>query len=312
MSEYILSIEPVRKGGKLRPLNVHTTPGTVVQSIVTAYAEKMKLDPNRIYLTIPTKPKAKKLNYDLSLEANGIKFDSDGSFVVKVKDLGPQISWRLVYVIEYFGGIFIPAIFYFFVYDPHSMTRVQIACFWMLLLHFFKREYETLFVHQFSLSTMPFAYVFRNSAHYWILGALNISFAIFSQNNYTSGWKKWFFHVAEPSDLSLFSLVAFWVIAQQSNYRTHVILSELRSDGSKERKIPFGFGFDMVSFPNYFYESMGWLSFAMLNNNWSSWLFWIVGTGQMYIWAVKKHNRYRKDFGERYPKNRKAMFPYLL
>lgn len=34
------------------------------------------------------------------------------------------------------------------------------------MLHFLKREFETLFVHRFSHGTMPFAYIFRKSVHY--------------------------------------------------------------------------------------------------------------------------------------------------
>jgi len=31
----------------------------------------------------------------------------------------------------------------------------------------------------------------------------------------------------------------------------------------------------------------------------------------MYVWAVKKHRLYRKEFGSEYPKDRKAMFPFI-
>lgn len=31
----------------------------------------------------------------------------------------------------------------------------------MVMLHFLKREYESVFVHRYSHGTMPFAYVFR-------------------------------------------------------------------------------------------------------------------------------------------------------
>lgn len=41
-----------------------------------------------------------------------------------------------------------------------------------------------------------------------------------------------------------------------------------------------------------------------------AWLFNFVATGQMYIWAVAKHKRYRKEFKD-YPRNRKAMFPFI-
>lgn len=34
--------------------------------------------------------------------------------------------------------------------------------------------------------------------------------------------------------------------------------------------------------------------------------------GQMLIWAKQKHARYRKEFGDKYPKNRKAMVPFIV
>jgi very-long-chain enoyl-CoA reductase len=32
----------------------------------------------------------------------------------------------------------------------------------------------------------------------------------------------------------------------------------------------------------------------------------------MLIWAKEKHRRYKKDFGDKYPKNRKAILPFLI
>jgi very-long-chain enoyl-CoA reductase len=44
--------------------------------------------------------------------------------------------------------------------------------------------------------------------------------------------------------------------------------------------------------------------------SWSAYLFLAVAVGQMYIWAVKKHKGYRKEFSD-YPRGRKAMFPFI-
>lgn len=82
---------------------------------------------------------------------------------ILVKDLGPQLSWRGVYVIEYAGPIAIHLAFpalrkyiYKGVSADDSMSTVQYLSLAMLLLHFVKRELETLFVHRFSNATMPF------------------------------------------------------------------------------------------------------------------------------------------------------------
>jgi len=85
----------------------------------------------------------------------------------------------------------------------------------------------------------------------------------------------------------------------------------LRADGSTDRKIPYGFLFEYVSCPNYTFEILAWLSFSFMTNSIAALLFAIVGAGQMYIWAVGKHKRYRKDFPD-YPKSRKILIPFVL
>lgn len=78
------------------------------------------------------------------------------------------------------------------------------------------------------------------------------------------------------------------------------------------RQIPFGWGFNQISCANYFWEAMAWVCFSLLTRCWTSYLFAVLSIYQMRDWAVKKHQGYLKEFGKRYPKGRKAMFPFLL
>ena len=43
-----------------------------------------------------------------------------------------------------------------------------------------------------------------------------------------------------------------------------------------------------------------------------AWFFLVAGSYMMTQWAVKKHRNYKKEFGNQYPKNRKALFPFIL
>jgi very-long-chain enoyl-CoA reductase len=40
-------------------------------------------------------------------------------------------------------------------------------------------------------------------------------------------------------------------------------------------------------------------------------LFTAVSAGQMAEWAAKKHRVYKKEQGDKYPKNRKRMIPFI-
>lgn len=305
---------------RLKKIRCDTTPATRVSSIVEAYAEANgKIDPNRIKLSYvdeesKEKSKAKRtLKAHLTLEENGLDFKTSPTINVTAKDVGRQIGWKTVYIIEYLGPMFIHAFFYYAYYDAGNVTHTQLLAFNLTLLHYLKREYETLFVHTFSSDTMPFAFLFRNSGHYWIINGVLISYAVYApQNvNYSGIWK-YVFHVADRSSEELQMYGVLMVVFELCNLYCHVLLRRLRSDGSREHRIPRGFAFELVSFPNYMFESLSWLVFALMVNNWSAYLFLIVGTGTMMVWAKQKHAKYRKEFGDKYPAHRRAMFPYIF
>mmetsp|Transcript_53343 Transcript_53343/g.73095 ORF Transcript_53343/g.73095 Transcript_53343/m.73095 type:complete len:125 (+) Transcript_53343:425-799(+) len=124
----------------------------------------------------------------------------------------------------------------------------------MVIFHYLKREYETLFVHRFSNDTMPMFNLFKNSFHYWFLcGIVNMYF--FMSPNYTP---------PEWANKALFScFAAAFLIFEFLNLKTHQVLRDLRKPDSTERGIPYGWGFNQVSCANYFWESMCWLTFAV-------------------------------------------------
>lgn len=171
----------------------------------------------------------------------------------------------------------------------------------MVLGHYIKREYETLFVHRFGNNTMPFYRVFVNSIHYWgIFGALVGYF--FFHPRYTE--PTWSMPVK-------YGMIAAFTLFQLLNFKTHGILRDLRKPGTNERGIPKGWGFGFVSCANYFYESLVWLIFSLFSGTLTSYVFLLVSFGQMTQWALGKHRRYKKEFPD-YPKNRTAIIPFLF
>ncbi|KAG1733999.1 3-oxo-5-alpha-steroid 4-dehydrogenase-domain-containing protein [Suillus lakei] len=215
-----------------------------------------------------------------------------------VKDLGPQMSWKTVFLVEYAGPLFIhPVIYYFpeiFYGGPVPHTFV--------MLHFAKRKLETLFVHRFSHATMSFMNIFKK--------VTSLKPTPHKALPYICG-------TVCNDPLYIQAGAAIWLFSEISNLITHIKFRTLRPAGSRKRAIPQGYSFDLVSFPNYFFKFFGWLVIASLTGSYAvmvrrlSWIFLVISTYQMYVWAIKKHRAYRKEFESEYPRDRKAMFAFI-
>ncbi|EEB07620.2 enoyl reductase [Schizosaccharomyces japonicus yFS275] len=228
-----------------------------------------------------------------------------GGTTVWVKDLGPQVGWRTVFIYEYLGPLFIHPLFVYYrksIYgSSYSLSTVQLVAFVMVMLHFLKREYESIFVHRFSADTMPLRNIFKNSFHYHVLSGFLLAYFVYGP------W-----HATDVISVKkLLSLTGLWLFAEISNAKVHIILRDLRPAGSRKHVIPYGYGFNWVSFPNYFFESLCWFAFALLTNSYAAWLFLFVSSTQMWLWAKKKHARYLKEFPN-YPRSRKIYIPFIL
>ena len=218
---------------------------------------------------------------------------------VYVKDLGPQIAWRTVFVVEYLGPIIIHPILFALLPSTPPATAQILSCV-LITLHFVKRELETLFLHRFSAATMPAQNIFKNSAHYWLLAGVNIAYWIYKSNSPTA---------RHPSPIILYFGVLLYTIGETGNLSTHVTLRNLRSAGGTERGIPNGLGFNLVTCPNYTFEIVAWTGIVLVTWSLSTLLFLIVAVGQMGIWAAAKEKKYRHQFGDKYEKKRSVMLP---
>jgi len=258
-------------------------------------------------------------------------FESAGlsaSTTITVKDLGPQIAWRTVFIVEYLGPILIYPTIYFlrpYIYPTPSLTAsklpaptdLQTLSLAVVVLHFIKREFETIFVHRFSSSTMPLTNIFKNSAHYWLLAGLNIAYWTNSPNSLaqastlTSSSPTPSNLLTTASPLTKFGLALF-ALGEIGNFYTHIVLKNLRPAGTTARGIPKGLGFGLVTCPNYLYEIVAWVGISLVTRSWSTVLFVLVAGGQMAVWAKKKERRYRKEFGAEYKKKKFAMIPGVI
>lgn len=226
---------------------------------------------------------------------------------IYVKDLGPQIAWRTVFVIEYLGPLFIHPIIYFlrpYIYPsaPTQLSYSQTIFCVLVTLHFLKREAETLFVHRFSLATMPMRNIFKNSFHYWVLSGLNLAAWAYAPSSPAAK--------EPPNPLLFYPGLLLYIVGELGNLNSHLALRSLRTSGGKERGIPRGLGFDLVTCPNYMFETISWVGITLVSRlSWSVVLFDLFSVGQMAAWSRKKESRYRKEFGDRYKRKRYTIMP---
>ena len=223
-------------------------------------------------------------------------------------DPGLQVAWRTVFIIEYLGPILAHFLVvalrpYLYKNGDGEMSQTQWMCFAMFVAHFLKREVETMFVHKFSASTMPAFNIVRNSAFYWAFAGFLCALSIYRPTS-----------LAATADQPIVDIVGslIFLFGEICNGAVHWYLSSLRPAGSTERKIPSGYGFSLVTCPNYMYEVISWLGAIIVSRDWSVVVFISVGMMYMFDWGKGKERAYRKEFPDKYKKKRYVMLPGLL
>lgn len=142
-------------------------------------------------------------------------------------------------------------------------------------------------------------------------------FAVFfnSVNGFINGY--WFGYLSPGYEISWLYDPRFivggllFVLGFFINQYHDKLLLDLRKKNPGEYKIPFGGLFRYISCPNFYGEIMEWAGFALMT--------WCLPTFSFFLWtlvnllprALDHHKWYKQKF-EDYPKNRKAVFPYIL
>ncbi|KAE9418079.1 hypothetical protein Angca_007742 [Angiostrongylus cantonensis] len=292
----------------------------------TVLAIKKRIAQKKLALTVErqsmrVEPKGKAISDEKQIKDLGLAAQNAHLYV---RDLGPQIPWKTVFLLEYAAGfiygdgrrVVSRTLFTQRSYSwqnfkvlggsrkPHHFAVTYAFICWSI--HYAKRLFETEFIHRFSNETMPRFNVIKNCSYYWGFAAFIAYFT-----NHPAYTPPYF-----GSCQVYFGLVAF-AIAEFGNLSIHILLRNLRPPGTRERRIPRPDGnpmsllFNFVSCPNYTYEVMSWVSFSIMVQSLPSLLFTIAGFIQMTIWAKNKHRIYNKEFPD-YPKERKAIVPFLI
>ncbi len=105
--------------------------------------------------------------------------------------------------------------------------------------------------------------------------------------------------------------IIIFCIGMSINIQSDNILINLRKKNKVEYGIPKGGLFKYISCPNHFGEIIEWLGFAILTWSFAGFSFFIWTACNLIPRSIKHHEWYKNKF-KKYPKERRAVIPYLL
>ena len=298
---------------KLKDVDINKTVKDLKEQIYSSLNLSSQISYNRLGIMMVTKKESKEVKTFLSDDYQKLIFydgAADPNTLYYLKDIGPQINYRLVYVIEYLGPLAFSIIFFvryaliFMKNNPDKQLQTHILFYFLMsIFHYSKRILESLFVHIFSRTTMPLQNLFKNCAYYWGIFGLLCGYTLFNPYSKDLTWFK----------VPRYFFIAFFFSAEIKNLQTHIILREIKVKGKGKKYMPpRKEGFEYSTCANYMWEFFAWFSFSVFSCNIFVIIFTICGFLQMKQWALKKHKDMKKNFGEKYPKNIFAFIPYCV
>ena len=150
---------------------------------------------------------------------------------------------------------------------------------------------------KFPILILFFALIFN-----FINSYLNGRYLFYFSNKYYISWLH---------SLKFIIGISIFIIGMIINIQSDYILLGLRKPGEQNYKIPAHGLFRFISSPNYLGEIMEWVGWAIMTWSLPGLSFAVFTIANLLPRAYKNHKWYKKQF-ENYPKNRKAIIPYIF
>lgn len=209
------------------------------------------------------------------------------------KKWGISIDNKLGWIIMELPALLVcPAIYFYFKIDFD--ISIMFICLW--IIHYFNRTIIFPFRIKTKGKKMPLAIV---------LSAFFFNIVNGSINGY-------FLSYIKLGTVSIFLIIGFllFVIGLFINISSDNKLINLRKI-KKGYFVPKGGLFKYISCPNFFGEILEWFGFALMTFNIGSLSFFIWTCCNLIPRALAHHTWYKNKFNE-YPKERKAILPFLI
>jgi protein-S-isoprenylcysteine O-methyltransferase Ste14 len=186
----------------------------------------------------------------------------------------------------------------------HRLDPARLALLALWELHYVHRAYIFPFRRRGGERRMP-------------ISVAASSFAFTSVNSYLNA--RWLFTLAPPgaygaawlADPRFLAGAALFLGGYAVNHQSDRILFDLRKPGETGYKIPRGGMYRFVSCPNYLGELVEWCGWALASWSLAGAGFALWTAANLVPRAVAHHRWYREKFTD-YPRERKAILPFVL
>lgn len=211
---------------------------------------------------------------------------------------GPLIDNKLGWFIMEFFALLV--LFYFVYTGPNKQSVVNIIILGLFILHYLHRSIIFPLRIKTRGKKMPVSIIGMGLLFNLVNGFL-IGYFFGNFKVYGNGWLQ--------TPQFIIGVIIF-LLGTIINLQSDNILIALRKPGETGYKIPFGGLFNYISCPNLFGEVIEWLGFAILAWNLPGFAFFIWTFANLIPRALSHHQWYLERF-KNYPKERKAVIPFL-
>jgi 3-oxo-5-alpha-steroid 4-dehydrogenase 1 len=214
-------------------------------------------------------------------------------------DWGPNINARWGWFLMELPS---PLLLSFFFFTGESSPNKVTLIFWGLwMLHYFNRSVIYPLRQRDHKKKMPVMIMGSAIFFNFINGFVNGYFLGNYGNLYTDAW------LSSP----IFWIgMAVFALGMFINIQSDNILLSLRKPGETAYKIPKGGLFKYLSCPNLFGEIVEWTGFAIMMCSLPAFSFALWTFANLSPRAIAHHKWYHNKF-EAYPKERKAVLPFI-
>ncbi len=214
------------------------------------------------------------------------------------KGWGPNINNKLGWFFMEIPTVVIFLVFYLIGDRKAGLTYIIFLVIWMV--HYGQRTFIFPFLIR-AKQPMPVTIIIFGMTFNGINTYLQARWVYRFSQPYPSDWLASPFFIA---GLSIF-IIGFTI-----NLHSDRVIRNLRKPGETEYKIPYGGMFQWVSNPSYLGEITEWAGWALLTFSFPGLIFVVWTFANLAPRALSIHKWYLETFPD-YPKNRKALIPYI-